>query len=105
MIPQLIFLIFINPRIDCFIPKQLQELVFLRAKAPRLNRSKMGQYSNMDPFSIFQPRDFRAAKKPTLEVVWVYIFSPKMLYTNFVKSLSYEDIDTNISSQNITLEV
>jgi hypothetical protein len=54
------------------IPKQLQELGFFTRQSPAVKRSKTGPYSNIGLFLIFQPRAFRAVKKPINEVVWVY---------------------------------
>ena len=53
------------------IPKQLQELVFLLRESPGVERSKMGPYWNIGPFSIYSTAGLWRAKKPTLEVVWV----------------------------------
>src|SRR5437879_3721642 len=54
------------------IPKQLQELVFLLRESPGVERSKMGPYWNIGPFSIYSTAGLWRAKKPILEVVWVY---------------------------------
>ena len=53
------------------IPKLLQELGFFARQSPGVERSKTSLYSNIGLFLIFQPRGFRAAKKPINEVVWV----------------------------------
>src|SRR5690348_7498651 len=71
------------------IPKQAQELTFLLRENSEVERSKVDPYSNMDPLSIVQPRDFGAQKSQLLSLFGYRSPETKKAYEQFLK-MNYE---------------